>query len=87
MDFCGLRCPLVAMSTYWSSQITLPDMLRLSKPGTNQRRPMTEGDTDRTLFDSFICHYGFPSRLHSDQGRNFENEVIKELCSIANIDK
>ena len=43
--------------------------------------------TARILFDNFICHYGFPSRLHSDQGRNFESEVIKELCSIANIDK
>ena len=43
--------------------------------------------TARILFDNFICHYGFPSQLHSDQGRNFESEVIKELCSIANIDK
>ena len=43
--------------------------------------------TARVLFDNFICHYGFPSRLHSDQGPNFESEVIKELCSIANIDK
>ena len=43
--------------------------------------------TARALFDNFICHYSFPACLHSDQGRNFESEVIKELCSIASIDK
>ena len=43
--------------------------------------------TARFLFDNFVCHYGFPSRLHSDQGRNFESGVIKELCAIANVDK
>ena len=71
MDFCGLRCPLVAMSTYWSSRITLPDMLRLSKPGTNQRRPLTEDDTDRTLFDSFT---GITERMFMMKNNIFKKQ-------------
>ncbi len=47
----------------------------------------TAKTTANILFKQFICHYGFPRKLHSDQGRNFESRIIKELCKLAQIDK
>ena len=43
--------------------------------------------TAKILFDNFIVHYGFSARLNSDQGRNFESKVIKELCKLAGVQK
>ncbi len=43
--------------------------------------------TAKALYDNFICHYSFPARIHSDQGRNFESRLIKELCQIAGVQK
>ena len=34
----------------------------------------------RTLVSEFIGRFGCPLELHSDQGRNFESRMFKEVC-------
>ncbi|XP_075935390.1 uncharacterized protein LOC142935134 [Anarhichas minor] len=41
----------------------------------------------RRLWNDFFCIYGFPKRIHSDQGANFESHLIKELLEMAGIQK
>ena len=48
---------------------------------------MTAKSTADVLFNEFFVHYGFPKIIHSDQGANFESRLIKELCSLAHINK
>ena len=40
-------------------------------------RNQTAKTTARVLFDNFIIQYGFPARIHSNQGQNFESRLIK----------
>ena len=50
-------------------------------------RTQTAQATARILSVNFICHYGFPEKFISDQGRNFESDLNKELCKIAGVQK
>ena len=41
----------------------------------------------KCLWENFMMYLGFPEKLHSDQGPDFESRTIKELCHIAKIHK
>ena len=41
----------------------------------------------RQLWDRYFCIYGFPERIHSDQGANFESQLIRELLMISGVRK
>ncbi|XP_064417743.1 uncharacterized protein LOC135358269 [Latimeria chalumnae] len=46
------------------------------------KKDQTARTVARTIWEDFICHYGFPKRILSDQGANFESAVVAELCNI-----
>lgn len=41
----------------------------------------------KVLVNEWFCRFGVPSRIHSDQGRNFESNLIQQLCSTYGIEK
>ena len=41
----------------------------------------------KCLYDNYFRHYGFPRHLLSDQGTEFCNAVLNEMCIYLNIKK
>ena len=41
----------------------------------------------RILVEKWFYTFGIPERLHSDQGRNFESELVRQLCQTYGIQK
>ena len=41
----------------------------------------------KCLYDQYFRHYGFPRCLMSDQGREFCNNILQEMCYYLNIKK
>lgn len=39
------------------------------------------------LWNNFFCIYGFPERVHSGQGANFESSLIAEMLLVAGVEK
>ena len=43
--------------------------------------------TAKLLWNNFIVHYGFPTKIISDQGCNFDSKLIANLCEVAGVPK
>ena len=50
-------------------------------------KTQTAQATAKLLWENCIRHYGFPEKFLPDQGRNFESELISELCKLAQVEK
>ena len=55
----------------------------LAVPTRDQRAPVVA----QTLVTEWFYKFGVPARIHSDQGRNFESSLIKQLCVLYGIEK
>ena len=60
-------------STRWMEAYALPD----ARAETVATKSVNE----------FVCRFGVPREVHSDQGANFESEVFQEMCRILGISK
>ncbi|KAK3086868.1 hypothetical protein FSP39_024642 [Pinctada imbricata] len=50
--------------------------------------PNQESETVAKKFvDEFICRYGVPMQVHTDQGRQFESCLFRSICQLLDIDK
>ncbi|KAK7500501.1 hypothetical protein BaRGS_00008408, partial [Batillaria attramentaria] len=54
--------------------------------GRHQRLNLPSGHL-LILVEQWFQKYGVPQRIHSDQGRNFESQVVQQLCQLYNIKK
>lgn len=52
-------------------------------PTRDQKAPTVA----RVLFREWFVKFGIPERIHSDQGRNFESNLVRELCHLYDIKK
>ena len=41
----------------------------------------------KKLVDEIFCRFSPPEQLHSDQGRQFESDLVKEICELLQIRK
>ena len=50
-------------------------------------RTQTAQMTVKTPWDKLIVHYGLPKKILTDQGQNFESQLVAELCELMGVQK
>ncbi|KAJ8037468.1 hypothetical protein HOLleu_18285 [Holothuria leucospilota] len=75
MSYQGNKYILVVADyfTKWTEAFAMPD-----------QEASTVADI---LVKQFICRFGIPQELHSDQGRQFESLLFQEMCKLLDIEK
>ncbi|XP_026120157.1 uncharacterized protein LOC113099377 [Carassius auratus] len=68
-----LLSPVGEYFTKWTKAFAIPD-----------EKAVTVANVVAT---EWVCRFGMPHSLHSNQGRNFESEVFQEMCCLFGIDK
>ena len=41
----------------------------------------------QTLRENFLVHYGWPEKIFTDQGKSSVNDLIREMCKLAQVKK
>ena len=41
----------------------------------------------RVVVNEIICRFGIPDTIHTDQGRNFESGLIRDICQLLGVKK
>lgn len=41
----------------------------------------------KTLWEKYFIHYGLPTRIHSDQGRDFESQLVTDMLTMLGVKK
>ena len=59
--------------TKWTEAYAIPDQ--------------TAETVAKVFVNEFVCRYGTPETLHSDQGRQFESGLFQEMCRLLEITK
>ncbi|KAK7881633.1 hypothetical protein WMY93_030042 [Mugilogobius chulae] len=50
-------------------------------------KDQTAKQVAKVLWNKYFCVFGFPERIHSDQGPNFESQLISELLEVSGVRK
>ena len=50
-------------------------------------RTQTAQTMVKTLWDKFIVHYGLPEKILTDQGQNFESQLVADFCELMGVQK
>jgi hypothetical protein len=50
-------------------------------------KDMEAATAAKHLVDEVICRLGVPTTIHTDQGKNFDSALIKEICELLGIKK